>query len=107
MHLLSLKRRQTKKAATKATRKKNLSINRDYNTQGGGTMNQCERIMRYLEEFGSITPLEAMEEFGIMRLASRIHDLRAQGVEIEAETEFSKNRYGENVHYTRYKLANK
>lgn len=67
-------------------------------------MNQCSKIMRYLEDFGSITPLEAMEEFGIMRLAARILELRAHGVKISSTTEYATNRYGENVHYTRYIL---
>lgn len=38
---------------------------------------QCERILRHLKDYGSITSLEAVNEYGIMRLASRINDLRA------------------------------
>lgn len=34
-------------------------------------MTQCEKIVRHLEDCGSITPLSAMREYGIMRLASR------------------------------------
>ena len=30
---------------------------------------QCEMILAYMEEVGSITPAEAMQEFGCMRLA--------------------------------------
>ena len=30
---------------------------------------QCERILRHLNDFGSITSLEAMQDYGIMRLA--------------------------------------
>ena len=43
---------------------------------------QCERILRHLKDYGSITALEAVSEYGIMRLASRINDLRAQGIAI-------------------------
>lgn len=43
---------------------------------------QCERILRHMKDFGSITSLEAVNEYGIMRLASRINDLRAQGIAI-------------------------
>lgn len=66
---------------------------------------QCERILRHLKDFGSITSQEAMQEYGIMRLASRINDLRAQGVMIVSETATGKNRYGEATHYAVYRLA--
>lgn len=69
------------------------------------TVTQCDRIIRHLRDYGSITSLEAMSEYGIMRLASRITDLRAQGVEIVSETVTGKNRYGESTHYKRYRLA--
>lgn len=67
-------------------------------------MTQTEKIMRHLEEYGSITPLDALQEYGIMRLASRICDLKKAGVAITKETETSKNRYGEAVRYARYRL---
>ena len=35
-------------------------------------MSQVEKILRHIEMYGSITPLEAMKEYGIMRLASRM-----------------------------------
>ncbi len=35
-------------------------------------MTQCQRILRHLKDYGSITSVEAMREYGIMRLASRI-----------------------------------
>lgn len=41
---------------------------------------QNERIVDYIHRFGSITTLEAMRDLGIMRFASRISDLRKQGV---------------------------
>jgi hypothetical protein len=46
----------------------------------------------------------AMQEYGIMRLASRINDLRAQGIKIVSETVAGKNRYGETMHYAVYRL---
>ena len=39
-------------------------------------MTQCERIINYIEDNGSITQLDALREFGCMRLASRISDLK-------------------------------
>ena len=68
-------------------------------------MTQCERIMRHLEDFGSITSATAMEEYGIMRLASRISDLKKQGVSIKTEIVSGKNRYGERTSYARYSLG--
>lgn len=66
---------------------------------------QCERILRHLKDYGSITSLEAVNEYGIMRLASRINDLRAQGIAIVSEVVAGKNRYGETTHYSVYRLA--
>ena len=66
---------------------------------------QCERILRHLKDYGSITSLEAVNEYGIMRLASRINDLRAEGVAIVSETNTGKNRYGETTHFAVYRLA--
>ena len=67
-------------------------------------MTQTERIIRHLEVFGSITSLEAMQEYGIMRLASRISDLKKVGVPIRSEMVKSRNRYGEGTSYVRYSL---
>lgn len=66
---------------------------------------QCDRILRHLKDYGSITSMEAMQEYGIMRLASRINDLRRSGVAIQSETVTGKNRYGETTHYAVYKIA--
>ena len=66
---------------------------------------QCERIVKYIEENGSITQLDALREFGCMRLASRISDLKRQGVPVRRTMETSKNRYGEPICYARYSLA--
>lgn len=35
-------------------------------------MTQTERIIKHLKEHGSITPLEAIKEYGITRLGARI-----------------------------------
>lgn len=66
---------------------------------------QCERIMDYINEFGSITTLEAFNDLGCTRLASRIHDLKKQGYKFRKKNETGKNRYGETTHYIRYSLA--
>ena len=58
-------------------------------------MTQCERILRHMQDYGSITSLEAVNEYGILRLASRICDLKDAGFPIKAEKVTGKNRYGE------------
>lgn len=70
-------------------------------------MTQCERIIQYMEQEGSITQLDALREFGCMRLASRISDLKKAGFPIAAQMEKNKNRYGESVSYARYRLEGK
>lgn len=67
-------------------------------------MTQCERIMRHLQEVGSITSAEAMQEYGIYRLASRISDLKKLGVPIQREFVKGKNRFGEETIFARYSL---
>lgn len=65
---------------------------------------QNERILDYINRFGSITQLDALQDLGVMRLASRISDLRSLGYPIISEIETVKNRYGEKCHIKRYKL---
>ena len=67
-------------------------------------MTQCLKVLKYMTEHGSITQLDALREFGCMRLASRISDLRKSGVPIKKEMETAKNRYGEPISYARYSL---
>jgi hypothetical protein len=67
-------------------------------------VSQCDRIVQYIEENGSITQLDALREFGCMRLASRISDLKRQGVQVRRTMETSKNRYGEPICYARYTI---
>lgn len=66
---------------------------------------QNQRILDYIQEFGSITQLDALRDLGVMRLASRISDLRRLGHPIISETEPVKNRFGETCHIKRYMLA--
>ena len=70
-------------------------------------MKQTDRILRHLEDYGSINPLEALREYGIMRLASRISDLKRGGYPIAKTMEKSTNRYGEAVHYAVYTMEEK
>jgi hypothetical protein len=64
---------------------------------------QTERVLSYMEEVGSITQLDALRDLGVMRLASRIADLKRMGYPIEAKTESVKTRYGK-TNIKRYSL---
>ena len=49
-------------------------------------MTQTEAVLDYLNQYGSITPLDALREIGCFRLAARIHDLEKQGHVIPRST---------------------
>lgn len=66
---------------------------------------QAERVLGYIEEHGSITQLEALTELGVMRLASRISDLKKQGYIINSKHEAVKNRHDETCYIKRYSLG--
>lgn len=63
---------------------------------------QASRILGYMDEFGSITPLEAMRDLGVYRLAARIADLRKSGVDIKTTMIDVPNRYGTSSKVVRY-----
>lgn len=46
---------------------------------------QKEQILAHIEKYGSITPLEAQQFYGCMRLGARIWDLRRDGYDIVSE----------------------
>lgn len=48
-------------------------------------MTQGEAILRHLRTRGQITPLEALREYGIFRLAARVWELREKGHPIETD----------------------
>lgn len=65
---------------------------------------QEQRIMDYMSQFGGITQLEALRDLGVMRLASRISDLRRKGHNIQSETITVRNRFEEECRVARYSL---
>jgi hypothetical protein len=68
-------------------------------------MTQSQRILRHLEDYGSITQMDAMQDYGIMRLASRVNDLRREGHPIITEVVEGRNRYGEKTRWARYRMG--
>lgn len=65
---------------------------------------QNDRILDYIAKYGSITQLEALRDLSIMRLASRISDLKSMGFPIISEMETVNNRFGEKCSIKRYRL---
>lgn len=44
---------------------------------------QNENILAYMKQGNGITAIDALHRFGCFRLASRISDLKKQGIEIQ------------------------
>ena len=65
---------------------------------------QTEMILSYIEQFGIITPLEAIRDIGCYRLSARIADLRKSGYNIATAFVSVKNRYGGKSRVARYSL---
>lgn len=68
---------------------------------------QAQRVKEYILKWGSITQLEAMNELGVMRLASRMTELKKHGFEFERDFIMVPNRWGESVKVARYKAVRK
>lgn len=68
-------------------------------------MTQKERIVKYIETYGSITPLDAFKDLGITKLATVISSMKREDNMIFYQNyEKSHNRFGEKVYYMRYWL---
>lgn len=64
---------------------------------------QCERVIRYIIDFGSITRADALMDLGIANLPAVIDDLRhKKGYPVVTEEVHAKNRYEQNITYARY-----
>jgi len=46
---------------------------------------QCQMIREHLEAGHRLSPIEALDKFGCFRLASRINELRKQGLDIRTD----------------------
>lgn len=42
-------------------------------------MTQKQRILKYLNDFGTITPMQAFHDLGITKLATRISEMKKDG----------------------------
>lgn len=66
---------------------------------------QAQRVLDYITEFGSITQYEALKDLGIMRLASRVSELKKDGHDITGHMVTVKNRFGENCSVKQYRMG--
>ena len=66
---------------------------------------QKQRVIDYINKFGSISSWEAYSDLGITQLGARIDQLQKDGYVFETKWEHKKNRYGEDVSFKRYYLA--
>lgn len=63
---------------------------------------QRQLILDYIKDFGSITPMEAFGDLGVTKLATRISEMRKDGMQFQIDTVKSKNRYGKTVRFAKY-----
>lgn len=66
---------------------------------------QCEMIVDYINEYGSISALEALRDLDVYRLESRICQLKKQGYKIKSEMVSVATRNGGRTHIARYSWA--
>ena len=67
-------------------------------------ISQKQRVIDYINKFGSISSWEAYADLGITQLGARIDQLKKEGYNFKTEWESSKNRYGDKTDYKRYYL---
>lgn len=65
---------------------------------------QSGRIINYIAMHGSITQIEALNELGVMRLASRMSDLKKLGYPVRKEMVEVSNRFGEKCRIAKYSI---
>lgn len=69
------------------------------------SLTQTKLILTHLLSAGSITPREAYNDYGIMRLGARIWDLKHMGYNIITEVETAYNRFGKPTRFAKYRLV--
>ena len=67
-------------------------------------MTQIEAISKYIDDFGSISPIEAFSDLGITKLATRISEMIRDGAKINKKVELKKTSYGKITHYKRKRV---
>ena len=68
-------------------------------------VSQKSMVLDYMEEFGSITPIDAFRDLGITRLSAIVFNLKEEGHDIVKVIETGKNRFGNRTGYARYSFG--
>ena len=68
------------------------------------TNTQNMRIIEFIREHGSITPIDALNNIGCLRLSARIHDLKDMGYRFKTVSETVKFADGRSKTFARYFL---
>lgn len=68
------------------------------------TLTQLEWVRQQLEQGRALTPLDAFNDYGIMRLGARIWDLIEAGVRVKSRMVERTNRRGQTVRVAEYWL---
>ena len=61
-------------------------VQRQTTANGRVDMTQKAQILDHLKQGKTITPMEALQEYGCFRLAAAIYDLRGEGYKIDTES---------------------
>ena len=69
--------------------------------------NQKEAVLYHLQQFQTITSLEAISEYGATRLSDIIFRLRKEGYNILSLPFIKRNRFGNTVTLSKYYLDEK
>lgn len=68
-------------------------------------LTQVDMVAKHLKDNKQgLTSWEAIKEYGCTRLSAVIYILKKKGYNIAKETVYSRNRYGNPVHFARYYL---
>lgn len=64
-------------------------------------LSQSDRVINWLATGRSLTPLQALSRWGVMRLSARVKDLRKDGHDIQTDRVTKRGKT-----YASYRLAN-
>lgn len=73
--------------------------------KNGQKLTQVQKVIRYMQRNGAITTMQAYTDLGITRLASRIHEIKRMGIDIESKSITVDTRDGSKTTVTQYKIA--
>lgn len=67
-------------------------------------MTKTVQVLNHLQNYGTITSWQAIQQYGATRLSDIIFRLRKQGYDIQTKTECIKDRNGNTCQFAKYIL---